>query len=109
MKAKFKFFPKMYMSESIDAGKLFFIKQKIKKGKGEFHVIVNSEIPGEMLEILSAKECKNPVYKDRLFYVGGISVTKGEAMQLVHLMTVDCQKIRNDLNLKEFIKCGQFF
>ncbi len=109
MSAKFKFFPQLYISESINPKKLFFIRTKIKMGKGGYFIIVPSEQSCEMLEIIDSKQTKLKIYDGRRFIVGGIADNKPDALKLVTLMTIDCQKIRGDLNLKEFIACGQFF
>ncbi len=109
MSAKLKFFPQVYTSESVNSKKLFFIRQKIKMGKGDYYIIVPSFKEDEMLEILSAKETKSKLYDGKRLIVGGIADNKPDALKLVQLMTIDCQKIRGDLDLKEFISCGQFF
>ncbi len=109
MSAKFKFFPHVYISESIKPHRLFFIRMKIKAGKGGYFVIVPSQRDDEMLEILSSKETAKKQYDKRRFIVGGIADNKLDALKLVQLMTIDCQRIRGDLNLKEYISCGQFY
>ncbi len=109
MSAKFKFFPQLYISESVDPKKLFFIRMRIKMGKGGYFIIVPSDRDDEMLEILDSKEAKKKLYDGRLLIVGGIADNKPDALKLVQLMTIDCQKIRGDVNLKEFVACGQFF
>ncbi|MBR1650518.1 MAG: hypothetical protein IJ691_05065 [Lachnospiraceae bacterium] len=106
---KFKFFPQVYTSEGINPKKLFFIRQKIKRGKGEYFIIVPSEKEDELLEIIGSGELKKSIYDGKRLIVGGISDDKEDAMKLVLLMTEDCRRIRGDLNLKEFIACGQFF
>ncbi|MCR4618560.1 MAG: hypothetical protein K5669_10325 [Lachnospiraceae bacterium] len=99
----------MYTSESVNPRKLFFIRQKIKKGKKGYFIVVPSEKEDELLEIIGSEEVKKSIYDNRRFYVGGIADNKPDAFKLVQLMTIDCQRIRGDLNLKEFIACGQFF
>lgn len=78
-------------------------------GKGGYFIVVPSFSENEQLEILSSSETKRPMYDGKRFIVGGIADNKPDALKLVQLMTIDCQKIRGDLNLKEFIGCGQFF
>ena len=109
MRVKFKFFPQVYTSEGINPKKLFFIRQKIKRGKGEYFIIVPSEKEDELLEIIGSGELKKSIYDGKRLIVGGISDDKEDAMKLVLLMTEDCRRIRGDLNLKECIACGQFF
>lgn len=109
MSAKFKFFPQLYISESINPRKLFFIRNKIRMGKGGYFIVVPAFSDDEMLEIYDSKETKNRLYDGKRFIVGGIADNKADALKLVQLITIDCQKIRGDLNLKEFLKCGQFF
>ena len=72
-------------------------------------MIVPSQRDDEMLEILSSKETAKKQYDKRRFIVGGIADNKPDALKLVQLMTIDCQRIRGDLNLKEYISCGQFY
>ncbi len=109
MSARFKFFPQLYISENIDPGKLFFIRSRIKRGRRGYYIIVPSESDTTLLEIFSSSETKNRLYDGRRFIVGGIADSKSAAIGLVALITSDCQRIRGDLNLKEFISCGQFF
>lgn len=109
MKAKIKSFPQIYIGDSLDSRKLMFIKYRIKHGKGNYFIITPSDKEDEMLEILEAKFLVSPLYKQRIFIVGGIAGSKGEAGELVRRMSEDCMHKRGDLNLKEFISCGRYF
>jgi len=109
MKAKIKSFPQLYIGDSIDSKKLFFIKQKIKHGKGNYFIITPSEKDDEMLEILEAKYLISPIYRKRTFIIGGIAGSKGEAGEIVRRIAEDCNRKRGDLNLKDFISCGRYF
>lgn len=108
MSVRFKCFPKLYIGDSIDGRKLMFIKHRIRHGKGGYCVIVPSEKDDEMLDIIEAKYLIKPLYDGKRLVLGGIAANKSEAIKLVCLMTEDCQRIRGDLNLKEFIACGQY-
>ncbi len=109
MRVKFKFFPQVYTSEGINPRRLFFIRQKIKRGKGGYFIIVPASRDDELLEIIGSGELKKSIYNGKRLIVGGISDDKEDAFKLVALMAEDCRRIRGDLNLKEFIACGQFF
>ncbi|MBR1861698.1 MAG: hypothetical protein IJ796_07555 [Lachnospiraceae bacterium] len=109
MSARFKFFPQVYTSEGINPRRLFFIRQKIKAHKGGYFIVVPSVREDELLEIFDSKELGKKLYNDRRFIVGGIADNKADALKLVGLIAADCQRIRGDLNLKEFVACGQFF
>ena len=109
MKAKIKSFAQIYIGDSLDSKKLFFIKNQIKHGKGNYFVVTPSEKEDELLEIIEAKFLIAPFYQHRTFIIGGIAGSKGEAGELVRRMVEDCSKKRGDLNLKEFISCGRYY
>lgn len=109
MSIKIKTFPQIYIGESINPKQLFFIKNKIKHAKGKYFIIIPSDSENELLDIIEAKYLGLPIYKNKEFVIGGIAASMSEAHNLVKDMTVDCQRKRGDLNLKEFILCGRYY
>lgn len=109
MKAKIKSFPQLYIGDSLDRNRLMIIKHQLRHGKGNYFIITPSEKDDELLEIIESKFLISPLYKQRTFILGGVAGSKGEAGELVRRIAEDCNKKRGDLNLKEFISCGQFF
>lgn len=109
MKAKIKSFPQIYIGDSLNGKKMLFIKYQLRHGKGNYFIITPSEREDEMLEIIEAKFLVSPLYKNRIFILGGIAGSKSEAGELVRRIAEDCHVKRGDFNLKEFISCGQFY
>lgn len=109
MSAKIKWLKQLYIGNSISKDKVLLYKLKFKTGNRNVCVIVPSDREDELLQIISGKEASLKIYDGKKYLVGGIAANKAEAIKLIEDITNDCLKIRGDLDLKEYIKCGQFY
>lgn len=107
MSIALKYYPRLYLGDSIDADKLDKIKKKLENRplfSGVFLVAV-SRNPSDQLEIYGAKQLAQSYYRKNPPYVVGLAGDYEEAVSLVIRMTEECLASRGDCRLKEYLQC----
>ena len=101
--------PKLYLSDRLLGKNLTVIKYRLRKGKGGFCLLTMPANEEDLLDILPCKYLLSAANRDRLIDVVGIAADEADAQELLEVIVNDCLKERQDLNLKEYLKCLQSF
>ena len=100
-----QFMGSLYVGESIST-KEHEIVRKVHSGKfvPNLHLIVISDNPDNMLDIISEKEILKKYYPKDFLKVVGIAKGKKEAMELVEVMILESLKLTGSADVREFLK-----
>jgi hypothetical protein len=109
MESNLLYHPKLYLSDALLRKNLTVMKYRIRRGKGGYHLLTMPANEEDLLEILPCKYVGSQANRDRLIDVVGIAEDEEDAQKLVEIIINDCLTERQDLNLKEYLKCLQSF
>ena len=98
-----EFASSLFYPDSISEKKLSKIKDKIRKGKGSYKLILLSEKEDENFEIVSVSNLKSRIWEEKIPVAIGIAGDEDKAFELVAEIAKECQKARGDLSLKEYV------
>ncbi len=107
MSIALKYYPRLYLGDSVNVKKLDKIKKKLENKplfSGVF-LITLSRNPSDQLEIYDARQLVQSYYKKNPPYVIGLAGNYEEAVALVTRMTEECLASRGDCRLKEYLQC----
>lgn len=108
MRKRLQFSPRLYLGESMNAGKLDKMKKTLLKRPlvSSVYLITLAGNPSDQLEIYAAKQLCQRYYLEHPRYVVGIAANYDEAVAVVEQIAKECLKVQGNCRLKEFCYGG---
>lgn len=107
-----KWYRKLYLGERAKEAK-YKVFGRIRKGRFQFDtfLIILSDHPDNLLEILSANILKQPYYKKKKnienIYVVGLAIGRDEALEVVRRIIDDVYQNTGGFELPTYLNFGQ--
>lgn len=107
MALSIRFYPDLYLGESIKQKKLDKIKKKLEQNPlfAGVYVLALSRNPSDQLELYDAKQLAQSYYKENPPYIIGLVKNRQEGLELIEKIVGECLEARGDCSLKEYLKC----